>query len=168
MLSPNVGRRASLANVMTHTWIMRAFADAPENYLPIRKPLTLPLDSEVIHKMYGFEFGTPEIISDRLTKLLESEHYQECIRQQGLLRKRHEARAPERKRGVFDFYKRRKSSEDLSDQLEPLLDRGEDPLNAYHPLISIYFLAREKMGRARQELRTSNIHFENLSAEVQP
>jgi hypothetical protein len=170
MLSPNVERRATLANVMTHTWITREFAAAPINLIPIREPLTLPLDPEVIHKMYGFDFGTPEFISVRLTEILQSEHYKECVyqHQQGLFRKRLEARAPERKRSVFDFYKRRKSSEDLSDQLEPSLDRGEDPLNAYHPLISIYFLVREKMERERQELRTSTIPLENLSAEVQP
>jgi serine/threonine protein kinase KIN1/2 len=60
----------------------------------------------------------------------------------------------EKKRGVFDFYKRRNSTasrDTLSNPSNDALQLGSDPLNAYSPLISIYYLAREKRDRERTE-----------------
>jgi hypothetical protein len=60
---------------------------------------------------------------------------------------------PERVRGVFDFLRSRNSLN------RPNLAAGDnatglviDPMNAYNPLVSIYYLVREKIKRKRSEV----------------
>jgi serine/threonine protein kinase KIN1/2 len=59
----------------------------------------------------------------------------------------------EKRRGMFDFYRRRNSisREGLSTPSVEAI-RGHDPINAFSPLISIYYLAREKVEMERKEL----------------
>jgi len=52
--------------------MVKGFNAPPENYLPAREPLQLPLDSSVVQAMTGFDFGSPETISAQLTEVLES------------------------------------------------------------------------------------------------
>lgn len=59
MLVTDPKQRASLAEIMVHPWMNKGFNAPPENYLPVREPLQLPLDQEVIEKMTGFDFGPP-------------------------------------------------------------------------------------------------------------
>lgn len=139
---------------MNHTWITKGFNAPPENFLPHREPLLLPLDPDVVEKMTGFDFGSPEYITRELTKVLSSEEYQTAVR----LNAREQSvqtLGSEKKRGVFDFYKRR-SSITSRDTLQNLsaeaVQLGSDPVNAFSPLISIYYLVREKQARERQEV----------------
>lgn len=151
MLVTDPKKRASLAEIMNHPWMTKGFNGPPENYLPIREPLQLPLDPEVIERMTGFDFGPPEFITAQLTKTLDSEDYQTASK--SFTR---EAATPniggDKKRGgVFDFYRRRNSAsrETLSNPSVEAVQFGSDPLNAYSPLISVYFLVREKLERER-------------------
>ncbi|KAF2428617.1 Pkinase-domain-containing protein [Tothia fuscella] len=153
MLVTDPKQRASLAEIMNHTWMTKGFNNAPENFLPQREPLQLPLDIEVVHKMHGFDFGTPDYITTQLTKVLSSDEYQRAIR---IAHRKHPSHTPEaeRKRGVFDFYKRRNSMsrDTLTNPSNEAVLLGDDPVNAFSPLISIYFLVREKMDRERAEV----------------
>jgi serine/threonine protein kinase KIN1/2 len=143
--------RATLHEIMNHPWMTKGYNSPPENYLPLREPLQLPLDPQVIEKMTGFDFGSTAYITEQLTRILESEDYQaavrRCTKEDGGL-----SSAGERKRGVFDFYKRRNSvsREGLSASSAEAI-RGVDPINGYSPLVSIYYLAREKRDRERTE-----------------
>lgn len=153
MLVTDPRQRASLAEIMNHPWMTKGFNAPPENYLPYREPLQLPLDPAVIQKMTGFDFGTPEYITTQLTKILESDDYQRAIRNAA---KKNAVQTPEteRKRGVFEFYKRRNSTtsrDTLTASSNEAIPVGSDPVNAFSPLISIYFLAREKMEREAEE-----------------
>lgn len=153
MLVTDPSQRASLAEIMNHPWMTKGFGGAPENYLPPRKPLQLPLDQQVIQKMEGFDFGTAESIEAQLTKIIESEDYQRAVRN---FERRGNLPTPEveRKRGVFDFYKRRNSTtsrDTLSNLSSEAVQLGTDPINAFSPLISIYFLAKEKIDREHKE-----------------
>lgn len=130
----------------------KGFNGPPENFLPQREPLQLPLDPVVVNKMQGFDFGTATYIQEQLTRILESEDYQSAVRRyvrddsiQGGL-------SGDRKRGMFEFYKRRNSTsrEGLSAPSTEAI-RGYDPINAYSPLISVYMLAKEKIDRERVE-----------------
>ncbi len=139
---------------MNHPWITKGFNAPPENYLPHREPLVLPLDQDVVEKMTGFDFGSSEYITRELTKVLSSEEYQSAVKVNA---REHSVQAPvgsEKKRGVFDFYKRR-SSVTSRDTLQNLsseaVQLGTDPVNAFSPLISIYYLVREKQERERLE-----------------
>lgn len=144
--------RASLQEIMNHPWMTKGFNGPPDNYLPHREPLQLPLDPEVIDKMQGFDFGSSAYITEQLTRIIESEDYQNAIRRSAKDEFSHTSTNSEKKRGVFDFYRRRNSMsrEGLSTPSSEAI-RGYDPLNAYSPLISIYYLAREKRDRERRE-----------------
>ena len=133
--------------------MIKGFGSPPENYLPVREPLTLPLDSAVVQAMTGFDFGPPDLIKGQLQDVIESPGYQRAIR---LAAQEKEIQAmpkdPEKKKGVFDFYRRRNSSNSRDTLTNPSsegLTLGSDPVNAYNPLISVYYLVREKQERDR-------------------
>ncbi|KAJ5628086.1 hypothetical protein N7490_010314 [Penicillium lividum] len=154
MLVTDPKQRASLAEIMSHPWMNKGFNAPPENYLPQRVPIQLPLDQEVIEKMTGFDFGSPDYITSQLTKVLDSDEYQHAVR---LNFREHPVNSQaERKRGVFDFYKRRNSAasrDTLSAPSSEAIQLGNDPLNAYSPLVSVYHLVKEKLDRERLESR---------------
>src|SRR5436190_12227509 len=153
MLVTDPKQRASLSEILSHPWMTKGFSGPPENHLPNREPLQLPLDPEIIHRMTGFHFGPPEYITAQLTKIIESDDYQHAVRMSS---REHSTPNPssERKRGVFDFYKRRNSAskDTLSNPSFEAVHAGVDPISAYSPLISVYHLVREKRDRERQEI----------------
>ncbi|KAH7388609.1 serine/threonine protein kinase-like protein Kin1 [Pyrenochaeta sp. MPI-SDFR-AT-0127] len=154
MLQTDPTQRLTLSEIMSHPWLTKGFNSPPENYLPHREPLQLPLDKEVIEKMKGFDFGTSEYITTQLTNVIQSDEYQRAVR---VAARRTTAQTPEteKKRGMFDFYKRRNSissREQLTASSSEEIQRGLDPVNAYSPLLSVYFLVKEKMDRERAEV----------------
>jgi hypothetical protein len=161
MLVTDPRQRATMHEVMNHPWMLKGYNGPPENYLPHREPLKLPLDEDVIAHMTGFKFGPPDDIREELTSKITSPKYLAAARQ---LEKEREQPQPtpkdaEKKRGFgFDFYKRRSSitsKETLTNGSSDGLPVGDDPLNAFDPMISIYYLVREKFERERQEAQTA-------------
>ncbi|KHN99062.1 Serine/threonine-protein kinase domain protein [Metarhizium album ARSEF 1941] len=153
MLVTDPKQRATMQEVMNHPWMTKGFYGPPDNYLPSREPLTHPLDPDVIHAMQGFNFGSPEAIRAQLSKIIDSEDYQHAVK---LYQREREAPPPpakdaERRRGFgFDFYKRRNSSnsrDTLTGLSSDTLQLGHDPLYAFSPLLSIYYLVKEKQDR---------------------
>ena len=153
MLVTDPRQRASLGEIVNHPWITKGFNAPPENYLPHREPLQLPLDPQTVEKMTGFDFGPSDFITRELTKVLSTEDYQNAVRNVAREQAAH-AVGSEKKRGVFDFYKRRSSitsRDTLSNSSTEAVQLGSDPVNAFSPLISIYYLVREKQERERIE-----------------
>lgn len=144
--------RATLSEILNHPWMTKGFNAAPENFVPQREPLQLPLDPLVIEKMQGFDFGSASFITEQLTQVLNSDDYQAAVRKHYREDMIHTPGSGEKKRGMFDFYKRRNSisREGLSTPSAEAI-RGHDPINAFSPLISIYYLAREKLEAERRE-----------------
>lgn len=156
MLVTDPKQRATMLEVMYHPWMNKGYNGPPDNCLPRREPITLPLDPEVINAMTGFNFGPPEVIKAQLTRLIESEEYQRGVR---LYQQEKDLPQPSRdgdkKRGVFDFYKRRNSISSRDTLTAPsteVLHLGNDPLNAFSPLLSIYYLVKEKQDRERVDV----------------
>ena len=167
MLVTDPKQRASLNEIMNHPWMNKGFNAPPENYLPHREPLQLPLDQEVIEKMTGFDFGPPEYITSQLTKVLDSDEYQHAVRLN--FRDQPSNNQAERKRGVFDFYKRRNSAasrDTLSAPSAEAIQLGNDPLNAYSPLVSVYHLVKEKLERERAETRPGALGIRQTPGDV--
>ncbi|KAK7528678.1 uncharacterized protein IWZ02DRAFT_486702 [Phyllosticta citriasiana] len=166
MLVTDPKQRAALTEIMSHPWITKGFNSSPENFLPPREPLQLPLDSQVIDKMTGFDFGTPEYITSQLTKIIQSEEYQAAVR---MAAQRAQDKNPEteKKRGVFDFYKRRNSMsrDTLTNSSSEQLAVGADPVNAFSPLISVYYLVREKQDRERKEENPGGMSMPKMAGE---
>lgn len=154
--------------IMNHSWITRGSSGPLENHLPFRKPLQLPLDPAVIEKMQGFDYGTAEVITAQLTKIIESDEYLRAVRnaERRVMQQNTEM---ERKRGVFDFYKRRNSvnsRDTLNTPSSEALQHGQDPVNAFHPLISVYYLASEKMEREAREKNPGGLAMPGNPGEV--
>ncbi|KAI4170436.1 MAG: hypothetical protein LQ343_004939 [Gyalolechia ehrenbergii] len=153
MLVTDPKKRANLAEILNHPWITKGFNAPPENYLPHREPIQLPLDSAVVEKMTGFDFGSSEYITRELTKVINSDEYQEAVRQNAREQISHAA-SGEKKRGVFDFYKRRSSvssKDTLINNSSEAVQFGSDPINAFSPFLSIYYLVKEKQEREKVE-----------------
>ncbi|GKT94154.1 protein kinase kin1 [Colletotrichum tofieldiae] len=156
MLVTDPKQRATMQEVMGHPWMTKGYSGPPDNGLPLREPLTLPLDSDVVNAMTGFNFGSPDAIRAQLTRTIESEEYQRAVK---LYQREKELPQPtrdvEKKRGFgFDFYKRRNSGNSRDTLTAPsseALQLGNDPLNAFSPLVSIYYLVREKQDRDHLE-----------------
>jgi hypothetical protein len=138
---------------MNHPWMVKGFGGPPDNHLPVREALELPLDSQVIHAMTGFNFGPPDLIRTQLTEILQSEDYKRAVQLAARDRELQVTRETEKKRSFgFDFYKRRSSTNSRDTLTAPsseALQLGNDPLNAFDPLISVYYLVREKQERDR-------------------
>ena len=153
MLVTDPRQRAGLSEIMNHPWMTKGFNAPPENCLPHREPLQLPLDPQIVDKMTGFDFGSAEYITRELTKVLNSDEYQRAVQLNAREQAAHAA-GNEKKRGVFDFYKRRNSTtsrDTLPNISTEAIQLGLDPVNAFSPLISIYYLVREKQERERME-----------------
>ncbi|KAK9462640.1 uncharacterized protein V1516DRAFT_670774 [Lipomyces oligophaga] len=78
MLVVDPKSRAGLQEIINHPWMIKGYDKPQDSFLPRRRPLTLPLDPEVIKDMHGFEFGCDERIEAELTTILESTEYQEA------------------------------------------------------------------------------------------
>jgi len=122
---------------------VKGFDTHPVSFLPYREPLQFPLDPEIVSKMAGYGFGSPDQIMQELENILKSEDYRLWE-----LAFRHRLQAqmskPERKRRVFEFFKRRS---DLPHTSSTELHEVYDP--PCYPIISIYYLVREKLEREK-------------------
>jgi serine/threonine protein kinase len=156
MLVTDPKLRATMQEVITHPWMNKGFSGPPDNHLPPREPLSPPLEPEVIAAMQGFNFGTPEHIRSQLLNIIESNEYQRAV---ALYEREKDVPPPikeaEKKRGFgFDFYKRRNSQnsrDTLTGPSSEALQLGNDPLNAFSPLLSVYYLVKEKQDRERTD-----------------
>lgn len=160
MLVTDPRSRASLQEITSHPWILKGYTGPPDNYLPSRDPINLPLEADIVQGMTGFEFGSTEAITIQLTKILESDEYQTAVKQASR-ETPITSPNPERKKGFgFDFYKRRSSTSSKDTLTNPSLEvltpyTQADPTNAYNPLVSIYYLVREKRERERHRISSS-------------
>ncbi|CAG8515140.1 6332_t:CDS:2 [Paraglomus occultum] len=156
MLVTDPMKRASLSEVMNHQWMNKGCDGPPENYLPQRMPLTMPLDIDVIRGMSGFEFGTEQDIKNQLEAIIRSDSYQSSIKAQFY---RHTSASEEVKRRNIGFGTNRTFGFGSSDRLITA-----DPTQAVHPLISIYYLVREKMDRERLKSQGNTAKFGSSSS----
>ncbi len=152
MLVPNPQQRASLSDLLNHPWMTRGFNGPPDHHLLQREPLrAAELDRHVIRGMTGFEFGTEEEIEHRLVAILESEAYKRAVQHWESRRERPQIWSESSSNSSLAIASPSASQSQPSNA--PLSDfdskESPDPTRGYHPLISIYYLAREKLERDR-------------------
>jgi hypothetical protein len=118
--------------------------------------------------MTGFDFGPPDFIQTQLAKVIESEDYQKAVRY--AQRRQTQMPDPDRSRGMFsNFYKRRNSAtsrDTLTNASTEAVPLGSDPINAYSPLMSIYYLVREKLDREKLESNPGALTMPQSPGEV--
>ncbi|SHO76442.1 Similar to S.cerevisiae protein KIN1 (Serine/threonine protein kinase involved in regulation of exocytosis) [Malassezia sympodialis ATCC 42132] len=171
MLVTNPHQRASMQEVMSHPWMMKGYDQPEPTYLPERVPLRAGhLDRNVIERMTGFEFGPPDHIEQQLEVILRSDAYLNAVAHHDRLgdpaldeapasatASRHRMSLPL----GLPFYRRKKDSDDLVDSNGPPGIKGPvHPAYGFHPLISVYFLVREKM--EREAIGMENLHSSDL------
>jgi serine/threonine protein kinase len=165
MLVTNPSERATLTEVLNHPFMTKSCDGPPDSHLIIREPLRADdLDWDVLNSMGGFTFGTPEQIHDELRAVLSSEAYLAALAAWEAKREKQRqpgastsstalsdnSESPKKKRfSGFDFKRKffreeKKPEEPPTKGKEPL-----DPTQGFDPLISIYYLAKEKMERER-------------------
>ena len=164
MLVTNPAERATLNEVMHHPFMMKGYDQLPDSHLINREPLRAEeLDQEVINAMGGFTFGTPEQIHDELRTVLTSDAYLSTVAAWEARRVRKgpgassssmalsdTSESPKKKRfSGFDFKRKLFKEEKKADETPVREKEPADPTRGYDPLISIYFLAREKMEREK-------------------
>ncbi|KAI8643621.1 kinase-like domain-containing protein [Parasitella parasitica] len=136
-------QRIIMTDIVHHPWMNKDAAPINNYMPPSRKPLALPLNPKVIERMsQGFNLGSPEEIERRLTLIIQSPVYHEAMKH------------------ISDCYARR--------TLTPPLNYGEinfgiiydDPQSvpaAYHPFLSLYYLASEKLAAIEAEAHHSRV-----------
>jgi len=165
MLVTNPAERATLAEVMNHPWMNKGYETSMESHLIHREPLKADdLEWDIVCAMNGFTFGEPTEIYQNLVDTLSSESYLSCVHAWEARKDKRkppgasassmalsvESDSPKKKRfSAFDLKKKlfpqeKKAEEPVTREREPL-----DPTRGFDPLISIYYLAREKMERER-------------------
>lgn len=166
MLVVDPTQRASLAEVMNHPWMKRGYDTPIESDVPPRVPIRDPLNPEVLDKIAEFDiFGKRADIEAELRSILDSPDYIRACQHWYSLHQP-QTRGHQRSASAhfpssshsqshrhfsLDFSLRRSSSvkHDLP-----------DAVNAYHPLLSMYYLVQEKINRqmarsARQQQQQS-------------
>lgn len=144
MLVVNPAQRATMAEIVNHPWMAKGYDGPLDSYTQPREPLSLPLDPDVVKGMTGFDFGSAEHINQKLTEVLESSEYRDAVQHY------YSGKPFDKRESPFGFSKddatRPTGSASTSRALE---DQQNDPTIAFHPLISIYYLVREKQERDR-------------------
>ncbi|KAJ3148518.1 serine/threonine-protein kinase KIN2 [Geranomyces michiganensis] len=66
-------RRATMAELKQHAWVVEGYEGPPQNYMPPRDPLSLPLDMEVVNRIRGFDFGDDQFVAQELEAYIASQ-----------------------------------------------------------------------------------------------
>ncbi|KAI9255582.1 kinase-like domain-containing protein [Phascolomyces articulosus] len=129
-------RRATLSQVRSHPWMNKGHDDPIQNHIPHRQALD-SIDMDIVAGMGGFGFGEPKDIYTKLESLIAKSEYRNAASQidhnyqQNLLNQGYSSK-PRWRRSL----KSKRSSQVQDDpQSLPAM---------YEPLVSIYYLAKEK------------------------
>ncbi|GMM30033.1 serine/threonine protein kinase [Martiniozyma asiatica (nom. inval.)] len=133
MLVVNPSYRATIKEIINHPWMNRGYPAPVGNHLPPRKPLELPLNSNVIQSIVELDLANnEETFLNELSNIISSSNYK-IISDNWYAKKRHQS-------------------------YDPSLP---DPTTGIHPLISLYYLVDEmlnrKMAKASQERNVSKL-----------
>ncbi|CCH60256.1 hypothetical protein TBLA_0C04600 [Henningerozyma blattae CBS 6284] len=137
MLVVDPKKRATLRQVVEHHWMVRGYDNPSSSYLPNRIPLTPQmLDYDVVKEMLRLEFiDDIDETMNYLTKIISDETYLELSNQYWSLIK-------EKNLNI--------------NEMSPF----DNPLQAYHPLISIYYLVDEMLRNKLKKLQRRQMQFQ--------
>ncbi|KAI8144403.1 kinase-like domain-containing protein [Fennellomyces sp. T-0311] len=148
-------KRIVLADIIRHLWL-NPDTNTPlvKNFVPTRKPLEMPLDPAVLEQMtHGFELGTADEIREKLEVIVQSPIYQEA------------AYFVAQQQAVMPPSPPPMSTEE---RWSPPYDDPQSVPDAYHPLISLYHLTKERMTEKLQDSPTTAaaVHQQVLSRKA--
>ncbi|KAG8732026.1 serine/threonine-protein kinase KIN2 [Ceratobasidium sp. 414] len=179
MIVTNPQQRATLAEVLSHPWMIRSFDGPPDPHLVPREPLSVAeLDPAVIREMTGFEFGTSDQIHAQLFQVLTSDQYRAAAERWRCSRAGEsgsslglDANATSTTVSIpsmstattsgFHFYHTKflafpppqptAPGQPPAPEIDSRIPAAEqpDPTRGFHPLVSIYYLVRARLEHER-------------------
>ena len=75
MLAAGPRKRATITEVLGHSWMIKDYGTPPRSYVPLREPLTPHLDDEVISRMDRLHFNTSPNIKHELLAMISLGSY---------------------------------------------------------------------------------------------
>lgn len=142
MLVTNSTNRATMAEIIAHSWMNKGYDRPILSYLPKREPLRLPLDPKVVNGMNGFGFGTTEQITRELECMILSKEYQiEAKNYEALAH--HPLTSPSTKTNSHHTFHFLRGKEPL----ECTINESECLPSVHHPMLSVYYLVKERIER---------------------
>ncbi|KAI8887060.1 Pkinase-domain-containing protein, partial [Backusella circina FSU 941] len=130
-------KRIILADVMRHPWINKGYHTIPDNHLLLRPPIDFPLSPEIIKKMTnGFNLGSTENIEAKMEMIVSSPVYRKAAEHVYRIQA---AGAP-----------KVSTSQNLNYSVWGSYDDSQTVPAAYHPLLSLYHLTRERLFDSRE------------------
>lgn len=122
-------KRIIMTDILHHPWMNKESASI-NNYMPSRKPITLPLNPKVIERMaQGFNLGTTDEIERRLTLIIQSPVYHDACQHISDCQARGAPTPP---------HARNESRSNI------IYDDPQSVPAAYHPFLSLYHLSQER------------------------
>ncbi|CDH49169.1 camk camkl kin1 protein kinase [Lichtheimia corymbifera JMRC:FSU:9682] len=155
MLVTNPNHRGTISEISVHPWMNRGYDGPVDNHLPDRAPLMLPVDMEVIRNMTGFGFGTEAEIKQQLENIITSDEYQKAAK---TLAKRTRDHHHQHQQHHY-LTSRLTTHSPIPTSKKSYAMPNDDPQSipaAYHPLVSIYYLVKERMERERRAATSSD------------
>ncbi|GAN01301.1 hypothetical protein MAM1_0006c00734 [Mucor ambiguus] len=129
----NPTKRIILADVLRHEWMNQGYNKAIKNYLPLRLPIVPPLAPNILqHMTRGFNMGNAEDIRIKMEMIIKSQVYRSAAEHVARLQHTSTVNTPQ----------------DLV--AKPYDDPQTEPA-AYHPLLSLYHLTRERLSHQEME-----------------
>lgn len=156
MLVTNPNHRGTISEISVHPWMNRGYDGPVDNHLPDRAPLMLPVDMEVIRNMTGFGFGTEAEIKQQLENIITSDEYQKAAK---TLAKRTRDHHHQQQQHHHYLTSRLTTHSPIPTSKKSYAMPNDDPQSipaAYHPLVSIYYLVKERMERERRAATSSD------------
>lgn len=132
MLNVDPAARCTLKQVIKHPWMTRGYSKPLQSYCLIRDPLTVEsLDNTVIEEMVSLKFAEDAAQAKAtIVELITKPSYLHLARKQ---------------RDMLLELKRSSNSDDPA----VIFSKFEDPLLAYHPMVSLYHLVNELLERSK-------------------
>lgn len=146
----NPTKRIILADVLRHEWMNQGYNKAIKNYLPLRLPIVPPLAPNILqHMTRGFNMGNAEDICVKMEMIIKSQVYRSAAEHVARIQHTSVVHTPQ-------------------DLVEKPYDDPQTEPAAYHPLLSLYHLTRERLSHQEMEQESDSPIKSNQSTCATP
>lgn len=144
-------KRATIAQIAAHPWMNKRYDTAIDNEMPRRKPLQLPIDRKIVEGMHGFGLGSVDEIEKKLEGIIETSEYQEAARVIESTPRTYQIKHVAQQQNKW-----RLKEQPPKRVIVPSNDDPQSQPAMYDPLISIYYLVKERQLVYREDLIHAN------------
>ncbi|KAI9019356.1 kinase-like domain-containing protein [Phycomyces nitens] len=129
-------KRATLSAIRAHPWMNKGYDAPTSNHLPHRLPLKT-IDMDIVQGMHGFGLGDPNDIRSKLERYISLSEYQQAATKIDQNYQKYAASQIENSRPIW-----RRSI--INKKKRPSQDDPQSLPAMYDPLVSIYYLVKER------------------------